>query len=249
MQQCFFYFFIIIINQWWLQQTPTVSVVNCWYIFTNGFNIRWCRYIHLLWHPRRMTVSSLICSDSQTWDFQKLQDLFGFQQALNIATSVTVPFSSQGAPDSLFFIYAKNGNFTTKKAYQLIKGDQMAGTHKAFWEMLWKGASIIPKLRMFLWRGINKVLPVRGVIGSRIQSVPLYNLININAPDFPFIGIFKGFSSIFEVSVSRKKKDCTAVMLAYKLPLTNWWTKNSSRLLEFLNFFFRMLYVGNKISM
>lgn len=122
---------------------------------------------------RRITVSSLICQESGTWDFQKLEQFFGFTQALNIATSIPKCCPSSEVPDTLFFTFAKTGKFSIKKAYQLLKGDVGLETDKRFWEGIWKNNGILPKLKLFLWRCVHRALPVRGVIGARIQTVPV----------------------------------------------------------------------------
>ncbi|XP_078157456.1 uncharacterized protein LOC144553231 [Carex rostrata] len=142
-------------------------------VFSEPWFPQWQEFEALNALQRRTTVSSLICQESGTWDFQKLEQLFGFTQALNIATSIPECCPSSEVPDTLFFIFAKNGKFLVKKAYQLIKGDVGVEADKWFWEEIWKNNDIIPKLKLFLWRCVHRALPVRGVIGVRIQDVPV----------------------------------------------------------------------------
>lgn len=118
---------------------------------------------------RRMQINTLICTESNSWDFHKLESIFGFQLALEI--SMSIPIHCE-VPDTLLFTFSKNGKFTIKKAYQMIRGDEGQPNDKKIWMGLWKAKGLAPKLKLFIWRCILNALPVREVIGARIQTVP-----------------------------------------------------------------------------
>ncbi|KAJ4747541.1 hypothetical protein LUZ62_081946 [Rhynchospora pubera] len=66
-----------------------------------------------------LQVSELLNQDGG-WDNERLIREFGFATALYIAISVKPPSINSTREDMLIFSYAKNGQFTLKKAYQLI---------------------------------------------------------------------------------------------------------------------------------
>lgn len=100
-----------------------------------------------------------------------LQELFGLSLSLMIATSNSLKPTTSPTPDKLFFTFAKNGEFSVKKAYQLLKVGQASGTDKAFWNWVWEEIQVIPKLKVFLRRAIQGALPVKVIIAVRIQHV------------------------------------------------------------------------------
>lgn len=120
---------------------------------------------------RQMRVSALMDPDSRNWDFQALQELLGFSQALAVATLESVRPAPSPAPDTLIFAYAKNGCFSVSKAYHLVKGPMQTMLDKAFWDWLWGRAPLLPKLKIFLWRGVHGALPVKAVLAARIATI------------------------------------------------------------------------------
>lgn len=92
-------------------------------------------------------------------------------RALQIATLNTIKPAPNPACDTLLFTYAKNGAFSVKKTYQLIRGEIMQGTDRKFWEWVWKGTNLPPKLKLLLWRAVHGALPVRAVLAARIRQL------------------------------------------------------------------------------
>ncbi|KAJ4796754.1 RNA-directed DNA polymerase (reverse transcriptase)-related family protein [Rhynchospora pubera] len=68
---------------------------------------------------RRLSVSHFLNPSGQ-WDCGKLIEEFGFAIALFISMSITPPLLGQTRADRLIFTYARNGQFTLKKAYHLV---------------------------------------------------------------------------------------------------------------------------------
>lgn len=127
-----------------------------------------------------MTVASLINQQTGSWDFDALMNLFGFQEALHISLSVEFKPGPVTMPDTLIFTYAKNGRFSVRKAYLLLKGIQEDGTDKSLWNWLWHNNHLSPKLKLFVWRCLHDALPVKAALSSRIQSInPLCQICNI----------------------------------------------------------------------
>lgn len=120
---------------------------------------------------RKEKLSSLIDSTSREWDFDSLQQLFGYSQALAIATMDTITPSPPPAPDTLLFTYSMDGKFSVKKAYQMLKGEQSEVHDKQFWNWLWSTTKLTPKLKVFIWRCIKGALPVMAVLSYRIRHI------------------------------------------------------------------------------
>lgn len=99
---------------------------------------------------RQLSVSSLIDQSSNNWDFQHLQSTFGFFQALLIAANDQNRPGVSGTPDTLMFTHARDGKFTVKKAYQLVRGDSGIDSDKVFWERVWGEKGLLPKLKTFV---------------------------------------------------------------------------------------------------
>lgn len=142
------------------------------YIYSQPWWPGWQQYRATSRSQREANVSTLLDPGIGNWDFQKLQSIFGFSQALTIATLESVTPSPHPAPDTLFFTYAKDGNFTIKKAYQLIREDRGDGSDRKFWDWVWTGTNLTPKLKVFLWRCVRGALPVRAILASRMRQVP-----------------------------------------------------------------------------
>lgn len=151
----------------------------CWKI-GSGFDIPlysqpwfpgWTEFTATTTQQRQARVSSLLNPITRTWDFEALQQLMGFTRALAIATLDSIRPAPSPAPDTLIFAYAKDGKFTVKKAYQLLKGDNGLQSDKAFWDWLWGKVPLIPKLKVFLWRAVHGALPVKAVLAARINHI------------------------------------------------------------------------------
>lgn len=156
----------------------TIMALHVVWKIGNGANIPiysqpwmpgWQMYRAATGQQRKATVSSLLDPVTRQWIFENLEQVFGFLGALQIATLNTIKPAPSPACETLLFTYAKNGAFSVKKAYQLVRGSNMQGTDKKFWEWVWKGTNLPPKLKLFLWRSVHGALPVRAVIAARIR--------------------------------------------------------------------------------
>lgn len=121
---------------------------------------------------RTLTVASLIDPETHSWDFEVVQSHLGIHTALRISLTESIAPVPPPAQDTLLFTFANDGKFTTKRAYQMLKGDTGNAIDKKFWGSIWKAKGLSPKLKLFLWRCINQAIPVRGVLGARIATIP-----------------------------------------------------------------------------
>lgn len=153
-------------------------------VFSDPWFPGWDQYRANSASQSQLRVSSLIDQNSNNWDFQPLLENFGlFHQALSIATNRQIAPGIAGIPDTLLFTFAKNGTFSVKKAYQLIKGDVGSAADKSFWEGIWGERGLLPKLKLLIWRGVHNALPVRGVLGARISSISVLCPLCLTEPE------------------------------------------------------------------
>lgn len=118
--------------------------------FSQPWFPNWSQHRAATNQQREIRVSDLIQQETRTWDFEALQALFGFQEALNISLSEEIKLGAEEAPDTLIYTFAKTGKFTVSKAYQMLRGDTGNATDKAFWTWVWKNGGLIPKLKLFI---------------------------------------------------------------------------------------------------
>ena len=79
--------------------------------------------------------------------------------------------------DKPMFTWAKNGNFTIKKAYEMLQQlqplIQYIGTAEEHlvWKQIWMNKLIIPRVKTFIWKAIHDALPSGCALAKRIQSI------------------------------------------------------------------------------
>ncbi|KAJ1695518.1 hypothetical protein LUZ63_012216 [Rhynchospora breviuscula] len=118
----------------------------------------------------RLQVSELINQDGG-WDNERLIREFGFATALYIAISVKPPSISSTREDRIIFSYAKNGQFTLKKAYQLIAATpDITVFQPEVLKVIWHTQGLLPRIRLFLWKTMHNSLPLGDILGRRISN-------------------------------------------------------------------------------
>lgn len=148
-------------------------------IFSQPWFQHWWNFTARNQRQHNARLSEMIDAETGGWDFEKLESLFGFQQALIISLSPGSTPALSNRPDVLLFTYAKNGSFSVSKAYQLVRGEMGNPSDKDFWMGIWNLKGLLPKLRLFLWRCACNALPVKSILNARIQSIqPLCQLCN-----------------------------------------------------------------------
>lgn len=85
----------------------------------------WCPGITQIPPPTvaqaKLTISALVDVQTDTWDLDQLVQRFGYFHSVNIAGTIAPP-CMQGEPNRLLFVPAKDGVYSVKKGYQILKG-------------------------------------------------------------------------------------------------------------------------------
>lgn len=83
-------------------------------------------------------------------------------------TSTQPPYDLQ-RQDRLIFNLSTNGEFVVSKAYAKLRGDapNQDPLVRRIWKHVWGKGDILPRLRLLLWRLIQKGLPLRKILTSR----------------------------------------------------------------------------------
>lgn len=118
-------------------------------------------------------VADLIDSETGAWDLDRLNQ---FLWPCDIPSVLQVPLGTNNTPDSSYWFYSKHGRFTVRSCYHLIM--ERAGALSSVesggsrslsapeWKWLW-GLQLPPKIRVFLWRACNEILPSKATLVHR----------------------------------------------------------------------------------
>lgn len=79
--------------------------------------------------------------------------------------------------DSMIWTGTKAGIFSAKSAYRLLARNSWAESslqqsYRPLWHLIWKTNGVSPRVRMFIWRSVNRALAVRGTLGKYIRDIP-----------------------------------------------------------------------------
>lgn len=112
-----------------------------------------------------LTISDLVAEDGITWDIEKIVGIFGYQPAIQIVQNVRPPRTQQEAQDCLRFSKGKNGDFSVKEAYKALKQpmseEGITGSDTdPIWRIIWKRGYVLPRVRLFIWKLVQKALPL-----------------------------------------------------------------------------------------
>lgn len=111
-------------------------------------------------------VSELIESNNRSWNIPKIKSIFRPEIAIKV---IQTPLNWSGGQDSLWWPFAKNGDFSVKTGYYEIKKTEQPtvygpstseGIAKEVWQGVWN-AKIPPKVKIFLWKACHNILPVK----------------------------------------------------------------------------------------
>ncbi|KAJ4811131.1 RNA-directed DNA polymerase (reverse transcriptase)-related family protein [Rhynchospora pubera] len=121
---------------------------------------------------RTLRVKDLVDAHNGQWEFQTLARLFQPTQVQNIIHGVSIPNLNDTREDRLIWKCAKNGNYSPKEGYrELMQAQQnMTVQHQGMWERIWHCKNILPKIKIFLWRLINRGLPLAVNMHKRFQN-------------------------------------------------------------------------------
>lgn len=102
---------------------------------------------------------------------------FGDQLALQIEEELRSKILYPDIEDKCMFIWAQNGEFSVKRAHQMITQLQPLirpvpdENANAMWKKIRKAENVYPKIKFFFWRILNRALPTSFEIARRIQTV------------------------------------------------------------------------------
>ncbi|KAJ4765603.1 Ribonuclease H-like superfamily protein [Rhynchospora pubera] len=120
---------------------------------------------------RPLSVSHFLNPSGQ-WDCGKLIEEFGFAIALFISMSITSPLLGKTRADRLIFTYARNGQFTLKKAYHLVAPEvALPNFPPDLLRLIWHTKGLLPRIRLFLWKVLHNGLPLGDLIGRRVSNI------------------------------------------------------------------------------
>lgn len=113
-------------------------------------------------------VSELFSPESGGWNAYLLISLFGYADCLHIMSHLRVNCNSDRR-DTLIFSPSQSGVFSVKKMYQQLVGPTSAGANQdgKMWKGVWKKGAVMPRVRVFLWRLLNKGLPLTHTLVHR----------------------------------------------------------------------------------
>lgn len=110
-------------------------------------------------------MADLINPMTGMWDKDFIDRIFW---EVDIRRILNIPLGSNTVDDMIVWHYSKDGRFSVRSCYQHLlhmhthSGSQGEGssswTETWRWEEIWK-LPVPPKIRMFLWRACNGILP------------------------------------------------------------------------------------------
>ncbi|XP_021759197.1 uncharacterized protein LOC110724108 [Chenopodium quinoa] len=116
-----------------------------------------------------LLVSSLIHSNSNTWDSSQVHRLF---DSFTAAKILSLERPTQLMDDFVYWKFTRDGNFSTKSAYAaLIQGSFPViydGNYilSSWWKKFW-AFPILPKWKMFVWKLLYGVIPVAALLCTK----------------------------------------------------------------------------------
>lgn len=119
-------------------------------------------------------VNELFIPGTRVWDEQKLRKSF---MALDVLDIMKIKPSLRSETDVLAWAPERNGMYSVRSAYKLLKEEQMASAMASSgetrssedsraWEAVWK-LSVPPKVRVFWWRILHNSLPSKAELHRR----------------------------------------------------------------------------------
>ncbi|KAJ4793940.1 RNA-directed DNA polymerase (reverse transcriptase)-related family protein [Rhynchospora pubera] len=119
-------------------------------------------------------VAHLFDLEHNQWRMEELQKLCSNQQIDDIITEVVKPSSLVPVKDRLIWKHTNSGVYTVKEGYsKLVEMNTIVGNVSGnLWARVWGWKSVIPKVRIFMWRLLSKALPVAQNMHTRINRFP-----------------------------------------------------------------------------
>ena len=119
-------------------------------------------------------MADLIDWRSKLWDREFIEANFHMEDAKAI---LSMPLSHRNAADLLMWLHSKNGEYTVRSGYRIVRGiaRQEVGMEESYrelygslvWRHLWK-LHLPNKIKVFGWRACQNVLPTWENLARRI---------------------------------------------------------------------------------
>lgn len=108
----------------------------------------------------------------ESWDSDKLISYFGYSACVAILAEIPPPREDAGS-DILICKVNSNGQYSVRKGYAEIRNCASIGdpTRKEIWDLIWKRGDILPRVRLFLWKLLQKALPLMAILARRITQL------------------------------------------------------------------------------
>ncbi|XP_021857652.1 uncharacterized protein [Spinacia oleracea] len=122
---------------------------------------------HVQNESRPVRISDLFCNNSRDWNSCLIWKTFEKSSAKEILNTY---ISKDAHEDKIHWVGFHNGSSSVKSfyAYQIICNleGKKAAIQDRFWKKLWS-SRMLPKWKMFIWRCLNKALPLKDGLKKR----------------------------------------------------------------------------------
>lgn len=122
-------------------------------------------------------VAGLFNFNSLVWNQTRLVQVCGEPMAQIIMKDLQDKVLHRGVADKIMFTWSRNGEFTTKKGYDMLV--QVHPTYRitltnemqGLWCKIWKLKGIMPKIKIFFWKILNKALPTAFELSKHMKNL------------------------------------------------------------------------------
>ncbi|KAJ4797273.1 RNA-directed DNA polymerase (reverse transcriptase)-related family protein [Rhynchospora pubera] len=130
----------------------------------------WMRFQQQSVEALKLTVAQAVHPQTGKWNTTVLISALGFHAALYLACAHPDPPITHTRQDRLIFTPASSGTFSFKAACRVLSSPANGAARSTIpWKAIWYTPSILPRIRMFLWRLQHDAVPVRATFTRRLR--------------------------------------------------------------------------------
>ncbi|KAJ4800370.1 RNA-directed DNA polymerase (reverse transcriptase)-related family protein [Rhynchospora pubera] len=130
----------------------------------------WMRFQQQSVEALKLTVAQAVHPQTGKWNTTVLISALGFHAALYLACAHPDPPITHTRQDRLIFSPASSGTFSFKAACRVLSSPANGAARSTIpWKAIWYTPSILPRIRMFLWRLQHDAVPVRATFTRRLR--------------------------------------------------------------------------------
>lgn len=145
-----------------------------WLPFQNGYEL----YTKENNSAQLYLVRDLMEDHSKEWNQTKIANTFLDFEGEQINQ---IPLIHEDIYDSLMWLHTKDGNYSVKSGYNLIRewvqnkeqGTSNTVSMQKLWKTVWS-LNTIPRHKDFLWRVLNEVVPVRHQLHNKGLAIDMF---------------------------------------------------------------------------